>query len=615
MRARLAARRDDARGAVAVLLALVLCFVLFPLASLAVDIGMQRIARKDMQAVADLVALDMARKLAGGTTPTDALATTAAGSTQGTMGARPTVKVYSGYILPTAAFVSNQARGCGGAGSVYDPAYFQNPSTAGKPANAVLVTATTAVDFSLRPGSGGACRSAVAGTVGAACYSVGSYAAAVSSSNSVLLDPLMRMLAQQSGAFSNSASVMALGYQGLATSRVDLGRLATGLRLASINELATANVKLHDLYVAALGALVTSPTDTGRTTNIAALNTLISTTTTSAARVDVAKILSLGSNAGAVAGASMNLLDLVGGSLGVINGTNVASLNIAGGLPGLINTNLQVRLIQGAHQFCGGVGDAATTATSTSLTEQLKVTATTTLNPSSRSISVPGIPNLTGATTASVSLPNNVDLSVSVAPTSTTLKAIQCGPTTKGVTLGVSNGLATVTFKTYLSNLEVNTDLLNVRILGVPVASLNAKVVVNTSVEVTARLSPSGPVDITITVPNQAYETAYPTSNSGVSLGTNVLTSPTIQIRSNVTLLGIINAGAGISLTASEQNQILNNVVSSVISPLFDANNSSSLVRTAINPILGMLGTQVGGANVILHGTPPPSCNRPVLKG
>ena len=59
--------RDDERGAVAVLTAVLMSLVLCTVAAFAVDLGMGRVGRGDMQAVADTVALDLARLLDGRT--------------------------------------------------------------------------------------------------------------------------------------------------------------------------------------------------------------------------------------------------------------------------------------------------------------------------------------------------------------------------------------------------------------------------------------------------------------------------------------------------------------------------------------------------------------------
>ena len=60
-------RRRDESGAVALVVALVTVAVVLPIAAMGVDLGMQRVARRDMQAIADMVALDMSRHLDGQT--------------------------------------------------------------------------------------------------------------------------------------------------------------------------------------------------------------------------------------------------------------------------------------------------------------------------------------------------------------------------------------------------------------------------------------------------------------------------------------------------------------------------------------------------------------------
>lgn len=60
-------RRADQRGASTVLLAVLMSAILMVSAAFAVDLGQQRVVRRDMQAVADVVALDLARMLQGKT--------------------------------------------------------------------------------------------------------------------------------------------------------------------------------------------------------------------------------------------------------------------------------------------------------------------------------------------------------------------------------------------------------------------------------------------------------------------------------------------------------------------------------------------------------------------
>jgi Flp pilus assembly protein TadG len=59
-------RRKDENGAVALTVALVVTLLL-AVASFALDLGLARVGVRDMQAVADVVALDMARQIDGRT--------------------------------------------------------------------------------------------------------------------------------------------------------------------------------------------------------------------------------------------------------------------------------------------------------------------------------------------------------------------------------------------------------------------------------------------------------------------------------------------------------------------------------------------------------------------
>ncbi|NHA01875.1 hypothetical protein G5V59_25590 [Nocardioides sp. W3-2-3] len=58
--------RQDERGAVTLVMVFVLVVMLLG-SAFVVDLGVQRVARSDMQAIADLVALDLARELDGRT--------------------------------------------------------------------------------------------------------------------------------------------------------------------------------------------------------------------------------------------------------------------------------------------------------------------------------------------------------------------------------------------------------------------------------------------------------------------------------------------------------------------------------------------------------------------
>lgn len=211
MRRLLRERRRDESGVVAVVVALITCFTLLPLAAFAVDIGVQRVARRDMQAVADVVALDLARELDGRTysqlhAGLQARADRSAARNRH-VGEPAVVRAELGTVDPAAYDPRDQ-----------DAHFTPISSDAGGVPNAVRVTASTSVDFSIAGGRGGATRSAIA-QAGTACFKLGSYALGLTSASSPLLNALI----------GDALGVGVLGYTGLANANVSLLGLAAEL--------------------------------------------------------------------------------------------------------------------------------------------------------------------------------------------------------------------------------------------------------------------------------------------------------------------------------------------------------------------------------------------------
>lgn len=343
-------------GAMAILIALVTCFVIIPLGALAVDLGTQRIARADMQTVADTVALDMARVLQAGGTPTAALATTSAARTAGSVGATPTMAVYLGYIAPNATFISDQALGCAGSSAAYNT-YFQS-SSAGTP-NAVLVTASTSVPFAIHGGSGATCRAAIAqagaGTVTCtssgcssstanACYKVRSYLLDLATENSTALNGLL----------GNALNVSAVSYSGLAGANISALGLATQLGLGTVSNLANANVTFGQLVSAATTVLSQNG---GTAAQLSILNALSAGMSGSLAGtvISMGRLLTVASGAGSALDGQMNVLDLIGGSASLINGTSFLTVpGITVSIPSVASVTVKAKLIQPPQMACNG---------------------------------------------------------------------------------------------------------------------------------------------------------------------------------------------------------------------------------------------------------------------
>ena len=152
----------------------------------AVDLGMQRVVRSDMQALADVVALDLARQLDGrtpgqlaagdltrlpgrgrGREPGAATAARLGDDQQARRDARHPALDSRGVLVPV-----RDASGSAGAG-----ADRQVP-------DAVLVSATGSVGFTFAGGRGAATRTALAEASTTACHRLGSFAAALGSGDS-----------------------------------------------------------------------------------------------------------------------------------------------------------------------------------------------------------------------------------------------------------------------------------------------------------------------------------------------------------------------------------------------------------------------------------------------
>lgn len=251
----------DSQGAVAIFVALITCFVLIPVAALAVDIGVQRVARTDMQSLADVIALDLARDLKGGNLSDYSMNDLNAHAhasrdrndsivkSSGDKPAEITVKL--GTTTPNLYGV---------AATDAAPGYFKEATQRGDAVDAVQVTASTNVDFGLANalpgggiGKGGAARSAIATGVPDACFKVGSFALGLDTTNESVVNGLLNNALLGN---DNVVGLGVLGYKGLANADISLLRLTTALSALNPDKvLDLSHVSLGDFVVAAASAL------------------------------------------------------------------------------------------------------------------------------------------------------------------------------------------------------------------------------------------------------------------------------------------------------------------------------------------------------------------------
>lgn len=317
----------------AIIMVVVIGFTAF-----ATDLGLQRVAARDMQAVADVVALDTARKLPTCTTSTLENAANASLARQGTrIGDTSPLAVTPGHLSSTGAFVP----GSGAAGC-----------------DAVRITAATSVDFAFAPvigtDSGSAARSAVGTRSDAAvCFSAGTKTLTLDTSSGTL-GPLLDRIIRVNG-------LDVVGYAGIVNLKdvqVPLVDLAAALGVGTPQELAALDVSLQTFTLAAASVVRKQ----GDLVSATLLESIAARAT--GLRADISDFLALDTTGKAALTADVNALDLVGASIVAANGTNALRVNELGlTLPmNLVNANARLSVVEPPVIACGKAGVSARTA-------------------------------------------------------------------------------------------------------------------------------------------------------------------------------------------------------------------------------------------------------------
>ena len=377
-------RRRDERGAVAVFVGVVLTLLMIS-AAFAVDLGMQRAARADMQAVADVVAIDLARELDGRTaTQLGTLQSAADVSRDRNAG---TALGTTPVVLPELGVV-NVATG------VFTPA---SGSTV---PNAVRVTATTTVDFAFGVAADGdASRTAIAMASPAACLRLGSTLLDLQSGNSALLNALLGDL------LNGTVNLSAVSYQGLAAAEVTLADLAVELGAGSASQLLGTSVSLGSFYAAVADVL---RADGSSTTASLVDTTLLGVLGAGVGlgNVSVAQMLALGPGGDSALGATVDALSLLTTAAFVANGSNAVSVpGLSLAVPGVGTATATVQIIEPPKLACGSaLAETSQVRVTLSLPGSIvgvvNATVTTVLNLGNASGSISSVTCANGAATA-----------------------------------------------------------------------------------------------------------------------------------------------------------------------------------------------------------------------
>lgn len=558
------------RGAMAIAMMLMLIGLVGMLGL--IEVGYLYWAKRDTQKVADLASLAGAQLLTACTT----------GNTNNTAayGNAVTENGFGGALKIT----------CGN----WDPIVYAGtvdhfaPAAAGVAPNAVKVVAVRPVTFSgwtfagALPGVGAEAVSTTQPPI--ASFSVGSTLLGISPTS-----PLGGVLSSTLG---TSLGLTLLSYSGIADANVSLLGLVNALPISAgtVNGVLSTDITVSEFLSAYVSALEASPG--AADINISFVEAQVASIEAVIGDVPLSlgQILDVDANTtdpNIALNTTVSALDILGAALEAANGNHAVALDALDiSVPGVASVNVAMTIVEPPQIGIGGVGTTAHTA-------QIRLD----LNVSAVSTALTGGESL-------LSIP----LYLEVAPTDATITAIACnvpgtgGAVSNDVTIGVAPGVlnaflgeltpaafsdTTVTWPTLIAS-GTQAPLVNVDLLGIPVAVLNASAnveVATTPAEaLTFNVNPAVPMPV-------GGMTESATASPPVVLGT-VLTSllTSTSLKTSGTLLGAVPLGFLGPLLSG-----LTGLLEPVLSPLFN-----TLDTALVGPLLEVAGVSIGTADVNL---------------
>lgn len=348
--------RRDERGAIFPMTVLFMGVIVL-IASLVIDVGGDRLVRRDMQSMADVIALDVVRQLDGRTAaayagyeatgPSTALLATAKNESL----TRQDSNLADPDTVGVRLAVADKTSGA-----------FVRWANADDIPNAVRVWTTGSSPFRFLPSTTRRTnleRSALA-VMGrpVACISAGATLADLTPQGK--LDTLLgRLVGVDRLTVLDPAGVAALGVQ------VPLLDLATELGVGSINELATVQVTAQE-FVLAMSEVLSS---NGNSASVSLFSAIV-TKLPNNASLDVGEILSLDTGNGSAAGLGINAFSLLQSVIMVSNKENFVSIGQSvssqpewpTNVPGFPEASIQAKMIEAPQSACGPVGTTARSA-------------------------------------------------------------------------------------------------------------------------------------------------------------------------------------------------------------------------------------------------------------
>lgn len=584
-------RERDEKGAVAPFVA-ILVVLLVGVASFAVDLGYQRVAARDMQAVADIVALDMARELNNKTTSqlnnsaswTSSVQESVARNTNNTVG--DPLKVTT--CRPDQTTVP-AAQICATAG-IYDRDAGTFTDSGAAPATHVRVITRTRIDyfFPVYANDGWVTKTAYAEASDQTCIQIGSYVADANL-NKGILGPLLNVLGTRLGLTVGALESLAdldVTLLGLINANVD------GVSMSSV---LGADVSLGSWYLAIADV---AKRETGNTAAVQLLELIAARV--SGLRLNLGDVLALESGGTSGLSGKVNVFDLVSFGLAAASGDAGLKLqNLQLPLKNLIGVDASADLVllQKPQIGCGSrkAGADNPVVESSQLTANVGVTVDL---DSGLLKAVFDLLEFLSLGTLRPEVKANVGVELKLVPARAKVTGVECIGEKRKVFLDVSGGR--------LVELTVNVDA---RVAINRWTASGWKNALSLEVAAPVLTQPATPVWASKTIDINAdgdYDKSVPMGGDTIGL-------PELNIGKLVTRVQLGD------LPGLDLGELLNVLVAPLKLLLTGSPNNpkdgllGGLDTYLLNPLLQMLGLDVAGFKVKVLRTP--ECGAPALRG
>lgn len=376
-----------------------------------------------------------------------------------------------------------------------------------------------------------------------AVISVGSSTLNLNTEQSVLLNGLL------GGILGGPLSLDALTYRGIAATKLTLNDLlAVSQQIGTLESLLNTNMQVGEMLE--LIAKAIDRTGIADVRVVSGVHTIASLAVKDAT-LKLGDVLALTSpSTEAAATVAVDALSLITTTAMIANGLNAINLPLGINLPSIAQINAQVNIIEPPQLAIGpaaGVGTLCTVAKSAQVRARVAVL-----------VNIPLLARI------------DLALGVEVAQGSAGIRSIQHSESNTEVILDANPGVAAIS----LTNIAGTGPARVSALLGLPLADIGLNL----------PLQPANPQALEYAVPLPSRDHLPQTQSVSSSIGGSLQNALGQANTLDITLLGVLNLG------------ILNTVVSSIISPLL-----SEIGRTLLDPLLGILGTTVGGLDVTLE--------------